>query len=159
MSQLKHPVQWVCCCCLIVSDISDSVWAYGLQPARLLWIWDSPGKNTGVCCHAILQGTSLTQGLNPRLLNCRQILYCWATRKAFSEFSCCSVAVVSDSLWPHGLQHASLPCPSLSPGACSNLYPLSQWFHPTISSTIVPFSSCLPSFLVSGSFLMSQLFA
>ena len=98
MSQLKHPVQWVCCCCLVVSDRSNSAWAYGLQPARLLWIWDSPDKNTGVCCHAILQGTSLTQGSNQGLLTCGQILYCWAIRKAFSEVSCCSVTQSCPSL-------------------------------------------------------------
>ena len=70
-------------------------------------------------------------------------------------FSC---LVVSDSLQPHGLQHACLPCPSPSPGACSDSCPLSQWCHPTISSSH-PFSSCLLSFLASGSFPMSQLFA
>ena len=55
-------------------------------------------------------------------------------------FCCCSVA--SDSLWPHGLQQTRLPCPSLSPGVCSNLCPLSQWCHPTISSSVTPFSFC-----------------
>ena len=65
---------------------------------------------------------------------------------------------MSNSLWPHGLQHARLPCPSPSPGACSNSCPLSRWCHPTISSSVIPFSSCLQSFLVSGSFPMSQLF-
>ena len=69
------------------------------------------------------------------------------------QFSC---SVVSDSLWPHGLQHARLPCPLPSPGACSNSCPLSQWCHPTISSSFVPFSSCLQSFPASGSFPMSQ---
>ena len=69
-------------------------------------------------------------------------------------FSC---LVVSDSLWPHGLQHARLPCLSPSSGACSNSCPLSQWCHLTISSSIVPFS-CLQSFPASGSFLMSRLF-
>ena len=72
---------------------------------------------------------------------------------------CCSVTVRSDSLWPHGLQHSRLPCLSPSPRACSNSCPLSQWCHLTISSSIVPFSSLLQSFPVSGSFLMSQLFA
>ena len=62
-------------------------------------------------------------------------------------------------LWPHGLQHARLPCSSPSPGACSKSYPLSRWCHPTISSSVVPFSSCLQSFPASGSFLMSHLFA
>ena len=65
---------------------------------------------------------------------------------------------MSDSLWPHGLQHARLPCPSLSPGVCSNLCPLSGWRHPTISSSVAPFSSCLQSFPVSESFPMNQLF-
>ena len=62
------------------------------------------------------------------------------------------------TLWPQGLQHARLPCPSLNPGACSNSCPLSQWCHPTISSSVVPFSLCLLSFLALGSFPMSQFF-
>ena len=70
-------------------------------------------------------------------------------------FSC---PIISNSLWPHGLQHARLPCPSPSRGACSNSRPLSQWYHPTISPSVVPFSPCLQSFPASGSFLMSQLF-
>ena len=69
-----------------------------------------------------------------------------------------SHSVMSDSLWPHGLQHARLPCPSLSPRIGSNSCPLSQWCHPTISSSVVPFSSCLQSFPASGSFPMSQFF-
>ena len=69
-----------------------------------------------------------------------------------------SHSVVSDSLWPHRLQHARLPCLSPTPGACSNSCPSSQWCHPTISSPVVPFSSCLQSFEASGSFLMSQFF-
>ena len=66
---------------------------------------------------------------------------------------------MSDSSRPHGLQHTRLPCPSLSPWVGSNSCPLSQWFHPTISSPIAPFSSCPQSFPASGSFPMSQLFA
>ena len=66
-----------------------------------------------------------------------------------------SRSVMSDSLQPCGLPRARLPCPS-TPRACSNSCPLSQWCHPTISSSIVPFSSCLPSFPASGSFPMSQ---
>ena len=61
-------------------------------------------------------------------------------------------------LRPHGPQHVRLPCPSPSPGVCSNLCPLSQWCHPTISSSVTLFSSCLQSFPASGSFPMSQLF-
>ena len=71
-------------------------------------------------------------------------------------FSC---SLASDSLRPHGLQHISIPCPLPSLGACSNSCPLSQWYHPTIASSVVPFSSCLLSFLSSGSFPMSKLFA
>ena len=67
-------------------------------------------------------------------------------------------SVVSDSLWPHGLQHTRPPCPSPAPGVYSNSCPLSQWCHPNISSSVIPFSSCLQSFPASGSFLMSQLF-
>ena len=69
-----------------------------------------------------------------------------------------SHSVMSNSLWSHGLQHAWPPCPSPSPRACSNPCPLSQRCHPTISSSVVPFSSCLQSFPASGSFQMSQLF-
>ena len=67
-------------------------------------------------------------------------------------------SAMSDSLWSHGLQHVRLPRPSPTPGACSNSCPLSQWCHPTILSSVVPFS-CLQSFPTSGSFLMCQLFA
>ena len=69
-----------------------------------------------------------------------------------------SFSVMSDSLWSHEPQHARLPCPSPTPGVYPNPCPLSQWRHPTISSSVVPFSSCLQSFSASGSFQMSQLF-
>jgi len=65
---------------------------------------------------------------------------------------------VSDPLHPHGLQHARLPCSSLSPGVCSNSCPLSLWYHPTISSSATSFSSCPQSFPVSGVFPVAQLF-
>ena len=67
--------------------------------------------------------------------------------------------VMSNSLWPHELQHARPPCPSPTPGVHSNSHPSSQWCHPTISSSVVPFSSCSQSLPASESFLMSQLFA
>ena len=67
-------------------------------------------------------------------------------------------SVMSDSLWPHEPQHARPPCPSLTPGVYSNSCPLSWWYHPTISSSVVPFSSCPQSFPALGSFQMSQLF-
>ena len=69
-----------------------------------------------------------------------------------------SHSVMSDSLRPHGLQQARPPCPSPTPGVYPNSCPLSWWCHPTISSSVIPFSSCPQSFPISGSFQTSQLF-
>ena len=77
-------------------------------------------------------------------------------RESSVQFSC---SVVSDSLQLHESQHARPPCPSPTPGVHSNLHPSSRWCHPAISSSVVPFSSCPQSFLTSGSFPVSQLFA
>ena len=122
--------------------------------------WDFPGRNIGMGSHFLLQGIFPTQGLNLCLLH-------WQAdslplSRQGSPVPCSvqfSRSVVSDSLRPHGLQHARLPCLSPTPGACSNSCPSSQCCHPTISSSVVRFSSCLPSFPASGSFSMSQLFA
>ena len=118
---------------------------------RLLCPWNSPGKNTGVGCHFLLQGIFLTQGSNLSLLH-------WQMDSLPLRQLQFSYSVVSDSLRPHGLQHARLPYPSPTPGACSNSCPSSWWCHPTILSSVVPFSSCLQSFPASGSFPMSQFF-
>ena len=72
-----------------------------------------------------------------------------------SQFNC---SVMSNSLQPHGLQHTRLPCPSSTPGVYSSSCPSSRWCHPTISSSVIPFSPCLQSFPESGSFPMSQFF-
>ena len=88
---------------------------------------------------------SLLYGLSP--------LYMTISLVQFSH------SVMSDYLQPHGLQHARLPCPSPTPGAYSNSCPLSWWCHPTISFSVIPFSSCLQSFPASGAFQMSQFFA
>ena len=72
------------------------------------------------------------------------------------QFSC---SVTSNSLWSHGLQHTRLPCPSPTPRVYSNSCPSSRWCHPTISPSVVPFSSHLQSFPASGCFPMSQFFA
>ena len=85
----------------------------------------------------------------PRCIYCSA---CWGTLLF-------SLSVVSNSLQPHGLQHARLPHPSPSPRTCSNSCPLSQWCHSTTSSPVVPFSFCLQSFPASGSFPVSWLFA
>ena len=71
------------------------------------------------------------------------------------QFSC---SVVSDSLWPHESQHARPPCPSPTPGVHSDSHPSSQWCHPAVSFSVVPFSSCPQSFPASESFPMSHLF-
>ena len=83
----------------------------------------------------------------------RSVVRCQGCSLQFSH------SVMSDSLWPHGLQHARPPCPSATPGVHSNSCPLSQWCHPTVSSSVVPFFSYLQSFPASGSFPMSQFFA
>ena len=75
--------------------------------------------------------------------------------KSSVQFSC---SVMLKSLWPHGLQHAKLPCPSPTLRIYSNSYPLSQWYHAIILSFVVPFSSCLESFPASGSFPVGQFF-
>ena len=131
--------------------------------------FESPQNRLG--CYFLLQGIFLTQGSNLHLLYHRLILYHWATRevpwhyftpgynKVFSlmlvQFS---HSVMCNSLWPHALQHTRLPYPSPTPGACSNSCPLSQWCHQTISSSVIPFSSCLQTFPASGTFPMSQFF-
>ena len=115
-----------------------------LLPATMdtLWIWLKvlgAFKANNTDCNWLLKGA-----LGPVC----QVLILLFTR-----------SFVSDSLWLHGLQHTRLPCPSPSPGVYSDSCPLSQWCHPTISSSVIPFSSCLQSFPASGSFPMSWLFA
>ena len=102
--------------------------------------------------HSLLQRIFLTQGSNLALLHCRQILYHLSYREDLlvSTGNLISSVQLSNSLWPHGLQHASLPCPSPTPRACSNSFPLSGWCHSTISSSVIPFSvlSILPGIRV-----------
>ena len=113
------------------------------QPGFCFWDSDVQGLCSLAYMTCFAQGPSLVLFQNGSTL--------------FLSFRCCSVTQYH-SLWPRGLQHARLPGPSLSPGDCSNSWLLSQWFHPTISSSVIPFS-CLQSFPASGSFPMSQLFA
>ena len=102
--------------------------------------------------------------LNIRNLNLLCTFTCLSTDVRFLTFLLgfssvqLSCSVMSDSLRPHGLQHGRPPCPSPTPGVYSNLCPLSQRCHPTISSPIVPFSFCLQSFPATESFQMSQFF-
>ena len=83
----------------------------------------------------------------------RLLLKCIISSVQFSH------SVVSNTLQPHGLQHARPPCPSPTPRVYTNSCPLSRWCHPTISSSVIPFSSSLQSYRTSGSFQMNQLFA
>ena len=85
-------------------------------------------------------------------------LLLWHTKMVPNKIQFSSVTQSCLTLWPHGLQHARLPCPSPTPGVYSNSCPLNQWSHPTVSASIVPFSSCLHSLPASGSFPMSQFF-
>ena len=80
----------------------------------------------------------------------------WLKQPKTPQFSC---SVVSDYLWPHESQHARPPCPSPTPGVHPDSRPSSQWCHPAISSSVIPFSSCPQSLPASESFTMSQLFA
>ena len=117
-----------------------------MEPARLLCSWNFPFS----------RGSSLLRDRTPISCSGRQILYHWATVEVLSYSTLLfSHLVVSDSSWPCELQHTRPPCPSSSPGACSNSCPLSQWCHPTISSSVTPFSSCPQSFSASGSFPMN----
>ena len=126
------------------SVVSNSLWPYRLKPTKLLCPWDFPGKNAGVDCHFLLQGIFLIQGSNQCLLS------------LLIQFS--SVAQSGLTLRPHELQHTRPPCPSPTARVYPNPCPLSQWCHPTISSSVVPFSSCPQSFPASGYFQRSQLF-
>ena len=91
-------------------------------------------------------------------MHCQEMVTGFSKKNSFLLLLLFSRSVVSNSLWPHGLQHARLPCPSSTPGVYSNSLSLSWWCHPTISSSVVPFPSHLQSFPASGSFPMSQLF-
>ena len=97
------------------------------------------------------------------LTGCMDLCLSYSRNKATSDRSMLvsqfSRSVVSDSLWPHGPQHARPPCPSPTPGAYSDSCPLGRWCHPAISSSVVPFSSCPQSLPASGSFPMNQFFA
>ena len=138
---------------------------------RVYWCWQQ-GNNAGFCaiyffrrmcmriCYVHFCGQPTPQGTIQFVL-----LHAWTEQLPWLDSLLVSVSsvqlsrlVVSNSLWPHGLQHARPPCPSPTSGTCSNSCPLSWWCHPTISSSVISFSSHLQSFPASGSFPMSQFF-
>ena len=122
--------------------------------------WDSPGKNTGVGCHSLLQRIFLTQGSSLGLLYYRWIPYCLShqgsPKNIFVVVQSLSCVRLFLTPWAAARQ---LTCPSPSPRVCSNSCRLSWWCHQTILSSIVPFSFCLQSFPALGSFPMNHLFA
>ena len=108
--------------------------------------------NTGTC-------QNITSAVNWGFRRANSKLYCQITLSSSEQSVQFSHSVVSDSLQPHESQHTRPPCPSPTPGVYSNSCPSSWWCHPTISSSVVPFFSCLQSFPSSESFPMSQLLA
>ena len=117
-----------------------------------------------LCCHRLRSSPSSYSSYQvPSFSPCKMLIIqpilktrvSWSLEMASVQFS---HSLISDSLRLHGLQDPKLPFPSRTPRACSNSCALSRWCHPTISSSVSPFSSCLQSFPASGSFLMSQLF-
>ena len=111
------------------------------------------------CCRATEKHIPKHNSLEVRTLTSKfSVQQCPAPREHSVRMLCCC-SVMSNSLQPHGLQNARLPCPWLPPRICSNSCRLSQWCHPTISSSVAPFSFCPQSFPASGSFLKSRLFA
>ena len=98
----------------------------------------------------------MTNKIFPTVGSLYSVVYYMSMHYGSVQFS---RSVVSDSLWPHEPQHARPPCPSPTPGVHPNPCPLSRWCHPTISSSVIPFSFCPQSFPASGSFQMRYLFA
>ena len=122
--------------------------------------WRRPWQPTTVFLPGEFDGQKNLVGCSPwghKELDMTELLTVFQNKWLTSVQFCRSV--MSDSLQPHGLRHARLPCPSPTPRACSYSCPSSWWCHPTISSSVIPFSFCLQSFTASGSFLMSQFFA
>ena len=128
-----------------------SSFIHGILQARILE-WVAISFSRGSCRPRDWSQVSHIVGRRFNLCTTREAYYFICSSVQFSH------SVVSDSLQPHGPQHARFPCPSPTPGVHSNSCPLSQWCHPTISSSVIPFSSCLQSFPASGSFQMNQFF-
>ena len=125
---------------------------------NLRWLSDNADDTTLMAeseeeLKSLLKEESEKVGLKLSIKKTKIMAFCPISSVQFSH------SVVSNSLLPHGLQHARLPCPSPTPRAYSNSCPLSGWCHPTISSSVVPFSSCSQSLPASESFPMSQLFS
>ena len=112
------------------SVVSNSLQPHGLSPTRFLCPWGSPGKNTRMSCHSLLQLSSWPRDRTQVSYIAASFFTIWAT--SLVQFS---RSVVSNSLWLHESQHARPPCPSPTPGVHPDSHPLSQWCHPAISSS------------------------
>ena len=150
--------------------MSDSLWPHELQHSRLLGPSLSPWVCSNSCqmsqwCHTTIPFPVAPFSFRPQSFPAsgsfpiNQLF----TSDGQSIGACISSlqfssSVMSESVWPHGQQHTRLPCPSPTPGLCSNTCPSSRWCHPTISSSRIPFSSCLQSFQATGFFPLSQFF-
>ena len=177
--------------CLVTSVLSTLCNQMGCSQAGFSLHGDSPGKNTGVGWHAILQGIFPTQGSNPDLPHCRWILYCltaphpqgslikvkwgkkgrlvdtvWEGEGEMNWESSMKTYTFSSFQLPSHVRlfvapgtASRLPCSSPTPGAYSNSCLSPWWCHPTISSSVIPFSSHLQPLPASGSFPMSPFFA
>ena len=152
--------------------MSNSVQPHKQQPTRLLCPWDSPGKNTGVSCHFLLQYMKVKSEVSQSLSHARLLAIPWTAAyqappsTGFSRQEYWSgVPLPSLDFCPSCVHLFATPwtaahrlaCPSPSPKVCSNSCPLSPWYHPTISSSVAPFSSCPQSFPSSGFFPMMAL--
>ena len=138
----------------------DSLWPHGLQHARPLCPSPTPGVYSNSCPLSRWRHPTISSSVVP-FSSCLQSFPASGSFQIdtyYIELVNVSCSVMSDSLWPHGLQHARLPCPSPAPRTCSNSCPSSQQSHLTTSSCVVPIF-CLQNFPASGSFAMSQLFA
>ena len=171
-----HSTSWFIFLLLSFSSFSSSFSTWRVVPFGHLWrshafydfyiiqmIWGTPKPNvtssgfvplSSLCWPPAISAPGLTR-MRPLQEPYPAAVRIW--NLSCPQFNQFSHSVMSDSLQPHGQQHAKLPCPS-TPRACSNSCLLSWWCHPTISSSVIPFSSCLQSFSASGSFPRSQFF-
>ena len=145
----------VCCCCLV----AKSCLTFSFVTPRI--IAHQVPLSLGFPSQEYWRGLPFPTPRDWTCISCigRSILYhCTTWEAPLSSISSVQFCrpVMSDSLWPHGLQHARLPCPSPTPRAYSSSCPLSQWCHPTISSSLIPFSFHPQSFHTSRSFQMSR---
>ena len=140
ISPVNQASQYACCC--IISYCAESGFGHALRYQKM---WPKQKLNKHLHSRALPYNVLISSFVE-------------AQSSLLKDSVQYSRSLVSNSLWPHELQHTRPPCPSPTPRVYSNSCPLSQWYHPTISSSVVPFSSYLQYFPASGSFQMSQFF-